>query len=134
MTFTRANADEDWTGTIVVLGKSYPLSLRASYEERELDEVSSRAKEFLEANWQRLLDQLTDELLPMHNEDWSDDDDPVLDKDAFLAAIGAPDVNVWEDDSIMLYFSDGGLFGGHYIELFVDGPEFGREVTVGIVG
>jgi hypothetical protein len=47
---------------------------------------------------------------------------------------GDPDINVWEEESIMIYFSDGGLFGGHYIHVFIESPENGRDISVSIVG
>ena len=40
----------------------------------------------------------------------------------------------WEEKAITLYLPDGGLFAGHGIEVFIDGPEHGRTITVGIVG
>ena len=100
----------------------------------ELGQVVSQAKAYLEENWRRILDLLTEQLLPMHNEDWQDEDDPPLGKADFLSALGTPDVNLWEEDAIMLLFPDGGLFSGHYLEVFVDGPAYGRKTSVQIVG
>jgi hypothetical protein len=134
MPFTRETDDDDWAGTISILGKSYPFTIRASYEPEELDAIASRAKDFLESHWQRILDQLTGDLLPMCNGEWRDEDAPLLSNADFLNAVGAPDINVWEEESIMMYFSDGGLLGGHCIEVFIDGPDYERKITVGIVG
>jgi hypothetical protein len=134
MPFTRETDDDDWAGTISILGKSYPFTIRACYEPEELDAIASRAKGFLESHWQRILDQLTADLLPMKNGEWRDEDEPLLNAADFRNAIGAPDINVWEEEAIMMYFDDGGLFGGHYIEVFIEGPEAGRDMSVGIVG
>ena len=133
MAFSRESEDDDSTGTIDILGRSYTLSIRTGYEWEELDEIAARATNWFESHWQEILDRITTDLLPMHNEEWSDDDAP-LDKDWFVQTLGAPDVNVWEDEAYMLYFPDGNLFGGHFIEVLIESPEFGREVSVGIVG
>jgi hypothetical protein len=134
MQFTRETEDDDWAGTISILGKSYPFTLRCSYERDELEAVAARAKDFLESNWQRILDRLTADLLPMKNDGWRDADEPLLTEADLRSAIGDPDIDVWEEESIMLRFDDGGLFGGHYIEVFIEGPDAGRAISVGIVG
>jgi hypothetical protein len=134
MTPTRETDDDDWAGTISVLGKSYPLTIRAWYEADELDAIAMRAKEFLEAHWQPILDRLVADLLPMKNGEWRDADEPLLSGADLLSALDAPDINVWEEESIMMLFSDGGLFGGHYIEVFIGSPADGRDISVGIVG
>jgi hypothetical protein len=134
MPFTRETDDDDWAGMISILGKSYPFTLRASYEPEELDAIATRAKDFLESHWQRILDQLTADLLPMKNDEWRDADEPLLTKADFLNAVDDPDINVWEEESIMMCFSDGGLFGGHYIEVFIESPDRGRNISVGIIG
>src|SRR5210317_1274633 len=130
MTYTRSTDEEDWEGEIEVLGSSYPLSLRASYEQHELDEIARRAKKYLEENWQRILHQMTADLIPMHNDGWSEEGTTPLTEASFLHAIGGPDVNVWEDEMIVLYFTDGGLFQGHSIEVTIDGPDFGRKISL----
>jgi hypothetical protein len=134
MPFTRETDDDDWAGTISILDKSYVFAIRACYEREELDDIASRAKGYLESHWQQLLDQLTADLLPMHNDEWRDEDGPPLTDTEFRSAIGTPDINVWEEEAIMIYFFDGGLFGGHHIEVFIEGPDNGRDVSVGIVG
>ena len=58
MPYTRETDDDDWTGTINVRGESYPLTIRACYEADELDAIAARAQEFLEAQWQQILDRL----------------------------------------------------------------------------
>jgi hypothetical protein len=115
MPYTRETDDDDWAGTISVLGQSYPFTIRACYEADELDAIAARAKEFLEAHWQQILDRLVADLLPMKNGEWRDADEPLLSGADLLNALDAPDINVWEEESIMMLFSDGGLFGGHTI-------------------
>jgi hypothetical protein len=134
MLFTRETDDDDWAGTISVLGKSYPFTIRACYEADELDAIAARAQGFLELHWQRILDQLTTDLLPMYNDGWRDADEPLLSDADLLNALDSPDIDVWEEESIMMLFSDGGLFGGHYIKVFIETPENGRSISVGIIG
>ena len=134
MLFTRETDDDDWAGTISVLGKSYPFTIRACYEADELAAIAARAQGFLESHWQRILDQLTTDLLPMYNDGWRDADEPLLSDADLLNALDSPDIDVWEEESIMMLFSDGGLFGGHYIKVFIETPENGRSISVGIIG
>ena len=134
MPFTRETDGDDWAGTISVLGKSYPLTIRACYEADELDAIAARAQGFLESHWQRILDRVTADLLPMKNDGWRDADEPLLSGADLLNALDSPDINVWEEESIMMLFSDGGLFGGHYIKVFIETPENGRSISVGIIG
>lgn len=68
----------------------------------------------------------------MHNEEWSDEE-PKSESE-FLNALGEPEINLWEEEAIMIYFPDGGLFSGHCIEVFIEGPERNRAISVGIVG
>jgi hypothetical protein len=134
LNFTRETADDDWAGTISVHGKSYPLTIRACYEADELDAIAARARVFLQSHWQQILDQLVADLLPMKNDGWRDANEPLISGADLLAALDAPDINVWEEESIMMLFADGGLFGGHYIEVFIETPENGRSISVGLVG
>ena len=134
MAFTRETDDDDWTASINIADDTYGFSIRSCYELHELNDIALRAKEYLELHWQQILDQVTDELLPMHNEEWSDDNDHPLSDLEFRSALGKPDINVWEEEAIMIYIADGGMFGGHYIEVFIEGPDYGREISIGIVG
>ncbi len=70
----------------------------------------------------------------MYNDGWRDADEPLLSGADLLNAVGLPEINVWEEESIMMVFSDGGLFGGHDIEVFIETPENGGSISVGIVG
>ena len=134
MNFTRDTEDDDWTGNIEVLGKIYPCEIRACYEPGELAPIASRTQQYLDANYRQILDQIVTDLLPMYNEEWSEDDSAPLDAAQFLDQIGPPEINVWEEEALMIYFDDGGLFGGHYIEVFIETPENNRDVSIGIVG
>lgn len=134
MTLTRKSEEGDWEGTIEILGHTYPFTISSAYEEHELEEIAAAAREFLQTSWRSIHDQLVSDLLPMHNEEWSDQDSPPVSAEQFLSTVGTPDVDVWEEEAIMLTFPDGGLFSGHYIQVFIDGPEMGRSVSVSIVG
>ena len=70
----------------------------------------------------------------MKNGEWRDPDEPLLGGAELLNALDTPDINVWEEESIMMLFSDGGLFGGHYIQVFIETPENGRSISVDLVG
>jgi len=61
----------------------------------------------------------------MYNEDWRDPDEGYapLPADEFVKKIRLDSVSVWEEEALMLRFDDGGLLGGHTIELFWDADE-----------
>ena len=133
MQFTRKTDDGEWAGSIIFRDLRCEFTISACYEKRELDEIALRAKTYLEATWDVIQNQMIDELLPMHNEEWSEGTQ-VVTRTEFLDSIGIPEINIWEEETIMIYIPDGGLFSGHFIQLFVESPENQREITVGIIG
>lgn len=136
MSYTRETEDDDWEGTIHLHGEEYPLTLRCSYEDHELDEVAGRAKDYLESHWQQILDELASGVLFMFQGEgaWLDEGTPPPDKTSILHTVEVIDINVWEEESIMLNWADGGLLGNHYITVFIEGPEQGRKITLGMEG
>ena len=136
MTFTRESTDDDWTGSLELHGKRYSLEIRAGYERDELDEIATRAQQYLAANWERILEVIVMALLEMANDDWREESSTPLSAAEFLARLGHPDIHVWEEEVLVLYFPDGGLFAGHTIEVFIEVPDAAgqREITAQILG
>ena len=63
-------------------------------------------------------------LLDIYNETWRREDDPVLDRAGFEARLAVSSVQVLDEPNRgTLYFSDGGLFMGHRVEVSFSGGE-----------
>ncbi len=56
-------------------------------------------------------------LLSLYNDTWRDDDHGVLDAAGFAGRLTNPSLMVYEDGITLVYFEDGDMFGGHYIEV-----------------
>jgi hypothetical protein len=137
MPYTRETEDDDWEGTIHLHGEEYPLTLRCSYEDHELDEVAARA--------QRTISNPTGNRFSTNSRPaccscskakghgWRKARTPP-DKASILNTVEVIDINVWEEESIMLRWSDGGLLANHTLTVFIDGPEQGRKITLGMEG
>lgn len=55
--------------------------------------------------------------LSLYNETWRDDDHGILDAEGFAQRLTNPSLTVCEDGMTLVYFEDGDMFGGHYIEV-----------------
>lgn len=56
-------------------------------------------------------------LLSLYNDTWRDDDHGVLNVAGFAERLTNPSPMVYEDGITLVYFEDGDMFGGHYIEV-----------------
>ena len=69
--------------------------------------------------------KLLDEMFDQYNEEWRQEDEPVLSKEEFLKNLTL--VHIWflGSDSVDFMYSDGGMFGGHsLIPQCFDGEKF----------
>jgi hypothetical protein len=72
------------------------------------------------------------ELLEKYNGVWQDEEIGPLDEVGFIAHLGNPSVVLYDEAGAgSVYFSDGGMFAGHLIEIGIDG---GEPVNVSIAG
>ncbi len=100
-------------------------------------ELAKKTIEKVSLNWSRIEEAIVDSLLELHNENWADPAEgfPILTKDEFLNKIvhQTIDLDIVDDteDSITMYFSDSGIFGGHGVELFWPSDE---GINVSLVG
>ena len=70
-------------------------------------------------------------LLSLYNDTWRDDDHGVLDAASFAERLTSPSLTVYEEGRTLVYFEDGDMFGGHYIEV---GTQDGEPTDAEIVG
>jgi hypothetical protein len=77
---------------------------------RDLEKVTAAAKKYA-----------CKKFLKLKNETWPDEDDDgvetIINARAFQDRMGLQSVNVYEDGSSSLWFSDGDLFDGHSLEV-----------------
>lgn len=69
-------------------------------------------------------------LLSLYNDTWRDDDHGVHDAAGFAERLTNPSLMVYEDGITLVYFEDGDMFGGHYIEVEThDGEPTDAEIA-----
>ena len=64
----------------------------------------------------RIEDAMVAQMLPLWNENWRDENETPLAREAFLQAVQLESMTV-DEDYVAFYFDDGGLFGHHTIEV-----------------
>lgn len=73
-----------------------------------------------------------DKLLKLYNETWLDDEIGEVDRAGFIARLGNPSIHLYDElGAAVVYFDDGNLFAGHWIEVHLDN---GAPTNAGIIG
>jgi hypothetical protein len=71
-------------------------------------------------------------LLRLYNESWRDENHDLIDEDSFVEKLTDPQVVINDEiGSATVYFDDGDLFAGHYIEVIIFNDEL---FDAGIIG
>jgi hypothetical protein len=100
----------------------------------EYDSPTSRAMEDC-MQLVRHLDDLkgfaADKLLKLYNDDWVDERIGKLDRASFMARLAKPSIDMDELGAAAVYFEDGGLFAGHWIEVLTKNAV---PTNAGIIG
>ena len=116
---------------IVVRVKSPALRPAASKEQ-----IATEALAAVESRWTELEQALLQQAHQVYLRSWVPEGQAPVDSAAFLGAIRVKALTVDIEDETLasqfLYFDDSDLFGGHGIEVFVDG--FDGSISVDIVG
>jgi hypothetical protein len=69
-------------------------------------------------------------LLSLYNDTWRDQDHGILDVSGFAQRLTSPSLTVYEEGKTLVYFEDGDMFGGHYIEVTTqDGAPTNAEIV-----
>lgn len=62
-----------------------------------------------------------DKLLSLYNDSWLDDEHGTIDRAGFIARLENPSITLYDElGAAVVYFDDGDLFGGHWIEVMLD--------------
>jgi hypothetical protein len=73
-----------------------------------------------------------DHLLKLYNETWLDDAIGQIDRVGFIARLNNPAIHLYDElGAAVVYFDDGNLFAGHFVEVQVDN---GVPARAGIIG
>jgi hypothetical protein len=73
-----------------------------------------------------------EQLLGIYNSAWSDDDEPPMDQETFVTKLVNPAIVLYDDaGKACVYFDDSDLFGGHGIEITVEGATPAHANLVG---
>lgn len=73
-----------------------------------------------------------DKLLKKYNEHWLDEKNGKLDRIGFMLRLSNPAIQLYDElGAAAIYFEDGGLFAGHWIEISISE---GRPMNAGIIG
>lgn len=72
------------------------------------------------------------EKLELYNEEWREDDDPVLSEADFTANLVSPSIVLYDElGAACIYFEDSDMFGGHSIEVSVHENKIVDSTLVG---
>jgi Uncharacterized protein conserved in bacteria (DUF2262) len=69
--------------------------------------------------------------LPLKNERWLERGEPPVSRPEFIERLRLSSVSVHDDDAVEVFFSDGGLFGGHFLIVTI---EDGKPGEVSLAG
>jgi hypothetical protein len=86
----------------------------------------------VEAGVPRYREAAVDELLEDYNAQWRNEDDPRLSRAEFASRLTLDSIHIEPRGKIDVYFRDGDLFAGHFIELRLDTPD--RVRSIGLAG
>lgn len=105
--------------------RKYSISIEQSSEEDGVTATKAitrarRAIERFEENMTQIRGVIARELLALYNDEWRTDRAKRLDRAKFLKRIVLQSAVISPDGSVQLYFTDGGLFARHSIEVFVN--------------
>jgi hypothetical protein len=105
--------EAEWNGTIVALNLSLDDSGTVDATLQTARALWKNQKEWTK----RIEDYAVQELLPLKNESWLDEDEAELTADQFKARMALESVTVASDGSFDFWHNDGNLFCGHSIQI-----------------
>jgi hypothetical protein len=106
-------AETEWNGTVVALKLTLDDSGTIDAALQAARALWKHQKEWTK----RIEDYAVQELLPLKNESWLDEDEAELTADQFKARMAIESVTVASDGSFDFWHNDGDLFFGHSIQV-----------------
>ena len=76
--------------------------------------------DWIENNYEKILNYCADNLLELKNESWLDLKEEEVTKQAFKEKLQLESIEIWDDGKLEISFRDGDLFDGHWIVADID--------------
>lgn len=111
---------DDWEEERQIRGERVRVSVCNDFQPENIEKIIREIEASINELWPDVENVIAQHLLPLYNEKWRLADSAKLSRKEFLACMQLSAVYIMEDKAFDLYFLDNDLFGGHYIELFVD--------------
>jgi hypothetical protein len=119
-----------WEGRVRIPSGEYALYIHASSDdEHVLTEPIRRVLEKVKSLEEAARSFAADELLLIHNSEWSDEGP--IDAHKFISRLTPAAIQVWPDGDAEISYGDGGLFWGHEIGVRFRGGRFTEAVVQG---
>lgn len=109
-----------WEGDVEFQGETISVALDESFPETELETISASLLDRIAGAWPQIKGNIADSLHATYNDSWADpaQGSPKMSRTDFLARTRFESLEVDDTRSLTLYFSESGLFAGHWIEIF----------------
>lgn len=109
-----------WLTEASFKGCDISIAIDKSYPKEELSRRTKDAVHRVRERWGDIQDNIVDALLETHNDSWADPDEgfPELTREGFLSKVVLSQIQLMEEDSLTLYFTDSDIFGGHLVDVF----------------
>ena len=120
MQFTYDKRIDYWVTPVTLKGQKIRLRIIRDYPENDLESIAEEILERIRENWKAIEKNICDSLHNLYNEGWAEPEagSPRLSREQFLEKIRLSWIDVMEEESMSLIFTDSGLFGGHVVDLF----------------
>jgi len=109
-----------WEAHVEFQGEPISVALDESLPESELDLIAAGLLGKISGAWPQIEGNIADSLHSTYNDSWADPAQgaPRMNRTEFLARMKFEALEVDNHKSMTLYFSESGLFSGHWIEIF----------------
>lgn len=89
------------------------------------DALSDEGRRYIESivrNCSALKEFVAEKYFQVYSESWVDEDHGELNESDFKGKLSLEEISIYEaPGTALVYFGDGGMFGGHYVEVHVEG-------------
>ena len=108
--------------------KGNKVSVSVDPDGESIEETLNLASKFLKAldkYESKALEKVFQECFSMYNDNWREENEPILSKEEFLSNLTLTGINFLSTDSVDFFYSENGMFGNHsLIPQVFDGENF----------